>query len=76
VAKEIEAEGLPIVQVSALDVLARSVGANRVVRGRAIVNVLGDPALSPREERELRDALVMTALRTLTEPVAGEARAG
>ena len=55
--------------MSALDALAQSVGANRIVRGRAIVSVLGDPERSPAEERELREALVTRALDTLTRPV-------
>jgi hypothetical protein len=45
------------------------VGANRIVRGRAIVSVLGDPDRSPAEERELREALVTRALGLLTRPV-------
>ncbi len=61
--------GVPIVQISALDALAKSVGANRIVRGRAIVNVLGDPRLPPEQERELREALVTKALYALGEPV-------
>lgn len=56
-------------QISALDALAQSVGANRIVRGRAIVSVVGDPARSPAEERELREGLVTRALGALTRPV-------
>ena len=58
-------------QITALDALAQSVGANRIVRGRAIVSVVGDAARSPAEERELREALVGKALAALTQPVLG-----
>ncbi len=52
-------------QISALDALARSVGSNRIVRGKAITSVVGDPGLSPAEEKRLRKALVLKALEAL-----------
>lgn len=52
-------------QISALDALARSVGSNRIVRGKAITSVVGDPELSPEEERRFRKRLVLEALKTL-----------
>jgi glycine reductase len=57
------------VQISALDALARSVGSNRIVRGKAITSVVGDPDLSPEEERRFRKRLVEKALEALTTPV-------
>ena len=55
-------------QISALDALARSVGSNRIVRGKAITSVVGDPALSKDEERRFRKRLVQTALEALRSP--------
>jgi betaine reductase len=67
-----EAQGIPVVQISALDTLARSVGSNRIVRGKAITSVVGDPALNPDDERKFRKQLVLRALQALrtevTEP--------
>jgi len=57
------------VQISALDALARSVGSNRIVRGKAITSVVGDPELSPEEERRFRKRLFLTALQALQTPV-------
>jgi glycine reductase complex component B subunit gamma len=57
------------VQISALDALARSVGSNRIVRGRAITSVVGDPALSRDEERRFRKRLLQKALEALRTPV-------
>lgn len=68
-AKEFEAAGLPVAYITALDALARSVGANRIVRGRAIVNVVGDPTLRPADERQFRKGLVSRALQALATPV-------
>lgn len=48
-----------------------SMGANRVVRGRAINNPVGDPALRPEDELELRRSIVKTALTALGTPVEG-----
>ena len=65
-----EAQGIPVVQISALDELAKSIGSNRIVRGRAITSVVGDPALNPAEERRFRKRLVekaLVALRTAVE---------
>ena len=56
-------------QISALDALARSVGSNRIVRGRAITSVVGDPALSRDEERRFRKRLLQKALEALRTPV-------
>jgi hypothetical protein len=54
-----------VAQISALDALARSVGSNRIVRGRAITSVVGDPDLAPAEEKRFRRQLVLKALGTL-----------
>ena len=56
-------------QISALDALARSVGSNRIIRGKAITSVVGDPALSREEERRYRKRLVQKALEALRTPV-------
>ena len=54
-----------MVQISALDALAKSIGSNRIVRGKAITNVVGDPALNPHDERKFRKRLVQKALEAL-----------
>ncbi len=56
-------------QISALDALAKSVGSNRIVRGKAITSVVGDPALNPDDERKFRKRLVLKALEALATPV-------
>jgi betaine reductase len=61
--------GIPVAQVSALDALAKSIGSNRIVRGKAITSVVGDPALSRDDERRFRKRLVMKALEALQTPV-------
>jgi glycine reductase len=65
-----EAQGIPVVQISALDALAKSVGSNRIVRGKAITSVVGDPALNPADERRFRKQLVLKALQALRTEVA------
>lgn len=57
--------------MSALPALALNVGALRVVQGVRIEHVCGDPSLSPDEDRELGEAIVMTALRALQSPIDG-----
>jgi glycine reductase len=60
-----------VVQLSALDALAKSIGSNRIVRGKAITNVVGDPSLNPEDERKFRKRLVQKALEALRTPVEG-----
>lgn len=57
--------GIPVVQISAMPVLALGAGANRVVRGVRIEHVCGDPTLSPADDGRLMARLVETALRAL-----------
>jgi glycine reductase len=45
------------------------VGAPRIVRGKAITNVAGDPNLRPSDEKALRKEIVNKALKALTTPV-------
>ena len=68
-AKEFEAAGLPVAYITTLDGLARSVGAPRIIRGKAIINVTGDPNLRPSDERAFRKELMGKALKALTTPV-------
>jgi len=60
-----------VVQISALDALAKSIGSNRIVRGKAITNVVGDPGLNPEDERKFRKGLVLKALEALRTAVDG-----
>jgi glycine reductase len=41
------------------------VGSNRIVTGNKIVNPLGNVDLDPKEEKELRRAIVEKALKAL-----------
>lgn len=63
--KEIERAGIPAVQITNLVSVAENTGANRILPGRAIPHVFGDPSLPPEEERRLRRRLVEEALRLL-----------
>jgi len=74
-AKEIERAGIPTVHVTNLVTVARNTGANRILPGRAIPHVFGDPSLAPDEERRLRRRLVEEALALLTADAAQGQRA-
>ena len=68
-AKELERRGLPVVLISAIPAIPIGAGANRVVKGVRVEHVCGDPGLSDSADRELRQRIVMTALRALQTPV-------
>lgn len=55
--------------ISALPQIPLAVGVPRIVRGRAIVSLLGDPGRPHAEEVRSRRTIVETALSALTEPV-------
>lgn len=73
--KEIERVGIPAVLITALVSVAKMLGANRIVQGIGITNPVGNPDLSPNEEKDLRRRLVRSALQLLTEKIeTGEGR--
>ena len=63
--KEIERAGIPCTLITTLIPAAITVGANRIVPGKAIVHPLGDPHLSPGKEKTFRRTIVAKALETL-----------
>lgn len=64
--KEIEREGIPVVQMCNLLPVAITTGANRIVPTISIPYPLGDPKTSPDEQWKLRYNRVGTALEALT----------
>ena len=63
--KEIERTGIPVVHMCTVTPISMTVGANRIVPTVAIPHPLGNPALSPQEEKALRRKLVERALEAL-----------
>jgi glycine reductase len=68
-AKEIERAGIPVVHVCSIITISQTVGANRIVPAVAIPHPLGNPRLSPEEEKGLRRSLMQKALAALQTPV-------
>ena len=67
--KEIERAGIPVVHVCTVTPISMTVGANRIVPAVAIPHPLGNPALTPEEEYNLRKKIVNRALEALTTEV-------
>ena len=63
--KEIERSGIPVVHIATVTPIALTVGANRIVPAVAIPHPLGDPSLSPAEEKALRRKIVEKSLKAL-----------
>ena len=70
-AKEIERTGIPVAYVTTLTSLAKEIRANRIVAGVRIPHPVGNPSLTPDNERILRTAVTRQALQVLTEAVDG-----
>jgi glycine reductase len=56
---------MPVVHMASIVPISQSVGANRIIPTVAIPHPLGNPALSPGEELEVRRKLVDKALTAL-----------
>ena len=67
--KEIERAGIPVVHICTGTPISMTVGANRIVPAIAIPHPLGNPALTPEEEKVLRRKIVEKALTALTTEV-------
>lgn len=63
--KEIESNGFPVVHMCTVVPISMTVGANRIVPTIAIPYPLGDPSLTPEDEKALRRKLVQKALVAL-----------
>jgi glycine reductase complex component B subunit gamma len=61
----LEKAGIPTVQITSALPVAKMVGANRVVLGNGIVQVVGDANASAEEEKKVRRRLVEKALASL-----------
>jgi betaine reductase len=70
-AKEIERSGIPVAYITTLTSLAEEIRANRIVAGVRIPHPVGNPTLTPDNERILRIALTRHACEVLTEAVDG-----
>ena len=70
--KEIERHGFPVVHMCTVVPISLTVGANRIVPTVAIPYPLGDPKMTPEDEKELRRKLVRKALKALETPVDGQ----
>ena len=70
--KEIEKKGIPVVHMCTVVPISLTVGANRIVPTIAIPHHLGNPAMTPEEEKEVRRKLLNKALHALSTPVEGQ----
>jgi len=64
--KEIERAGIPVVHVCTVTPISMTVGANRIVPAIAIPHPLGNPSLTPENEKKLRRKILTTALNALS----------
>lgn len=70
--KEIEKRGIPVVHMCTIVPISLTVGANRIVPTVAIPHPLGNPNMTPEEEKDVRRKLLNKALKALETPVDGQ----
>lgn len=72
IAKEIQSRAnIPVAVIAVITPIAQTLGVLRIVPGIAIPHVLGNPALTPEEEKVLRRGIVERALWALQSEVEG-----
>jgi glycine reductase len=64
-------KGMPVAFITAMSMMGKQLGANRVITGTKIPHPCGDPTLSPESDRALRRAIVSCALDALQKDVDG-----
>ena len=62
---------MPVAFVTAMSMMAKQLGANRIITGTKIPHPCGDPTLSPEADQALRGAIVNSALEVLQRDVEG-----
>ncbi len=62
---------MPVGVITAMTMLSKQLGANRVVTGTKIPHPCGDPNLSPEADKSLRREIVNTALKSIQTEVKG-----
>lgn len=70
--KEIDRAGIPVAHICTVVPISLTIGANRIVPAIGIPYPLGDPHLGEEKSYEIRERLVMRALKSLTVPVDGQ----
>lgn len=65
IAKEIERGGIPVVLITAMTMLGKQIGANRIVTGTKIPHPCGDPTLPEEADQAIRREIVTCALSAL-----------
>ncbi len=56
---------MPVAYITAMAMMAKQLGANRIVAGTKIPHPCGDPNLPPEADKALRREIVMCALKAL-----------
>ena len=62
---------MPVVVITAMTMLAKQIGANRIVTGTKIPHPCGDPTLSEEADLALRREIVKCAFSALQTEVSG-----
>ncbi len=71
IAREIEKEGIPVAMITAMTMLAKQTGANRIVAGTKIPHPCGDPSLPVEVDETVRRKILECALGVLQTDVDG-----
>ena len=63
--KEIDRAGIPVVHICNLVNISKGLGSNRILKGKSVLYVLGDPSIPKDAELDYRRMLLSNALEML-----------
>ena len=69
--RQIEKAGIPVAFITAMTMLGKQIGANRIVTGVKIPHPCGNPDLAEEADQALRREIVKCALGALQSDVTG-----
>ena len=65
IAREIEKEGMPVAHITAMSMMAKQLGVNRVVNGVKVPHPCGNPILSIEDDKALRREILKCAVAAI-----------
>ena len=65
IAREIDKAGIPVAHITAMSMMSKQLGVNRVVNGVMVPHPCGDPNLPAKSDKDLRRELVKCAISAI-----------
>ena len=65
IAREIDKAGIPVAHITAMSMMSKQFGVNRVVNGVKVPHPCGDPNLPAKADKDLRREIIKCAISAI-----------